>query len=60
MTEEKPHVPAMQLWEYTNGNVNLTDEDFEHLLFCIDCQTLMNEFLDVLAGLRPANPHQAA
>jgi hypothetical protein len=60
MGEEKQHVSAIELWGYTSGAVNLADEDFEHLLFCIECQTLMNEFLDVLEHLPPVNPSHAA
>jgi hypothetical protein len=61
MGEEKLHVPAMELWGYTNGTVNLKDDDFEHLLFCIECQTLVSEFIEVLDRLpRTNSPSQAA
>jgi len=60
MGEEKPHVPVIELWGYTSGTANLTDEHFEHLLFCVDCQALVNQFIDVLDGLPPLNPSQAA
>jgi hypothetical protein len=60
MGEEKQHVSAIELWGYTSGAVNLADADFEHLLFCIECQTLVNEFLDVLEHLPPVNPSHAA
>jgi hypothetical protein len=60
MGEERTHVPAIQLWGYTSGTVNLTDEDFEHLLFCVECQSLVNQFVDVLDRLPPVNPNQAA
>lgn len=60
MGTEKPHVPALELWGYTSGTANLTDDHFEHLLVCIECQTLVDEFMAVLDGLRPANPSAAA
>ena len=50
----------MELWGYTNGTVNLTDDDFEHLLFCIECQTLVSEFIDVLDRLPRADSSPAA
>jgi hypothetical protein len=58
--EEKHHIPAMELWGYTNGTVNLKDHDLEHLLFCIECQTLVSEFIEVLDRLPRANTSQAA
>jgi hypothetical protein len=60
MGEEKQHVPAMELWGYTSGTANLRDDDFEHLLFCVECQTLVNEFIAVLDDLPPTNPSAAA
>jgi hypothetical protein len=60
MGEENPHVPAMQLWWYSSGTANLTDDDFEHLLFCVECQSLLDEFLAVLDQLPSVNPNQAA
>jgi hypothetical protein len=54
------HVPAMELWRYTSGAANLNDEDFEHLLFCVECQTLLNQFVEVLNALPPVNPSHAA
>jgi hypothetical protein len=60
MSEGSLHVPVMELWCYTSGTVNLTERDFEHLLFCTDCQTLMDQFMDVLDGLPPVTPSQAA
>jgi hypothetical protein len=57
---EKPHVSPTELWGYTSGTVNLTEEDFEHLLFCIECQSLVTQFIDVLNQLPPVNPSQAA
>jgi hypothetical protein len=54
--EEMPHVPAMQLWSYTSGTANLTDEHFEHLLFCVECQFLVNQFIDALDQLPQAFP----
>ncbi|HLH31280.1 MAG TPA: hypothetical protein VKY31_08765 [Terriglobia bacterium] len=60
MGEEKVHIAAVALWGYTSGTVNLTDEDFEHLLFCIECQSLVNQFIEVLDKLPPANPSHAA
>ena len=60
MKEESPHVPVMQLWCYTSGTANLDDNDFEHLLFCIDCQTLLDEFIDILDQLPSNTGRQAA
>jgi hypothetical protein len=60
MDGEKPHIPALDLWSYTSGTANLTDDHFEHLLFCDQCQTLVNQFIEVLDGLPPMNPSQAA
>ncbi|PYS33951.1 MAG: hypothetical protein DMG14_30675 [Acidobacteria bacterium] len=60
MGTEKQHVPAIELWGYTSGTANLTDDHFEHLLFCIECQSLVDEFIDVLDRLPPINPGQAA
>jgi hypothetical protein len=60
MGEEKPHVPATALWGYTSGTENLADEHFEHLLFCVECQFLVNQFIEVLDGLPPMSPSQAA
>ena len=60
MGDENLHIPAMDLWGYTNGTANLTDGHFEHLLLCIECQSLVNQFVDVLDGLPPVNPSQAA
>lgn len=50
----------MELWGYTSGTANLRDDDFEHLLFCVECQTLVNEFIAVLDDLPPTNPSAAA
>ena len=60
MGDETPHVPAIELWGYTNGTVNLTDDDFEHLLFCMECQSLINQFVDVLDHLPRAGARRAA
>ena len=60
MGEEKPHVSAIQLWGYTSGTVNLSEDDFEHLLFCVECQSLVNQFIDVLDQLPHVNPTYAA
>jgi hypothetical protein len=60
MGEEKSHVPAMQLWSYSSGTTNLNDNDFEHLLFCPECQSLLNEFIAIVDQLPSANPNQAA
>jgi hypothetical protein len=60
MSDESSHVAVMELWCYTSGTVNLTERDFEHLLFCAECQTLVDQFMDVLDGLPPVNPSQAA
>jgi hypothetical protein len=51
MGEENTHVSAMQLWSYSSGTANLTDTDFEHLLFCQECQSLLDEFITVLDQL---------
>jgi hypothetical protein len=56
----EPHVAAAALWGYTNGTVNLNDNDFEHLLVCIDCQSLVSQFIEVLDHLPNQNPSQAA
>lgn len=60
MGEEKQHVPAIDLWGYTSGTANLGDDHFEHLLFCLECQSLVNQFIEVLDGLPPVIPSQAA
>ena len=39
---------------------NLSDVHFEHLLFCLECQALVNQFVDVLDGLPRVNPSLAA
>jgi hypothetical protein len=54
------HIPAVDLWGYTSGTENLTDAYFEHLLFCVECQLLVDQFVDVLKGLPPVNPSAAA
>lgn len=48
INESRVHVPAMQLWSYTCGANNLADEHFEHLLFCLECQALVNQFIETL------------
>jgi hypothetical protein len=58
--EEKSHVPAIELWGYTSGTANLTDDHFEHLLFCLECQSLVDQFVEVLDALPHGNPNQAA
>ena len=63
MEAESPHIPVMALWGYASGTANLVDVHFEHLLFCIDCQALVNQFIEVLDGLpqmNPNSPSQAA
>jgi hypothetical protein len=60
MGEESPHVPAMQLWSYTSGTANLNDNDFEHLLFCHECQSLLDEFITILDQLPSVYPNPAA
>jgi hypothetical protein len=60
MSDANPHISLTELWGYTSGTANLTEQDFEHLLCCIECQALMNQFIDVLDGLPPVNPSQAA
>ena len=60
MGEETLHVAAMQLWRYSSGTANLTDSDFEHLLFCPQCQSLLDEFITILDQLPSVNPNQAA
>jgi hypothetical protein len=51
MREETPHVSAMLLWHYASGSGNLAEADFEHLLFCVECQCLVSQFIDILDGL---------
>ena len=60
MGEEKPHVSAIELWGYTSGTVDLNDEDFDHLLVCVECQSLVNQFIEVLDQIPPVNPSHAA
>jgi len=60
MAEEKAHVPVMELWSYTSGTANLTDNNFEHLLFCAECQSLLDEFIDILDKLPSASRQTAA
>ena len=60
MDEAKLHIPAMELWGYTTGTVNLSDGHFAHLLFCLECQCLVNQFIEVLDELPPVGPSQAA
>lgn len=50
----------MVLWGYTSGVRNLADEHFQHLLFCGQCQALVDEFIDVLDEFPAANGPQAA
>lgn len=60
MGEEKQHIPAAELWGYISGTANLTQNQFEHLLLCLECQWLMDEFTDVLHCLPPTIPSLAA
>ena len=60
MAEEKAHVPVMELWSYTSGTANLTDNNFEHLLFCAECQSLLDEFIDIVDKLPSASRQTAA
>jgi len=60
MAEEKAHVHVMELWSYTSGTANLTDNNFEHLLFCAECQSLLDEFIDILDKLPSASRQTAA
>ena len=60
MAEEKAHVPVMELWSYTSGTANLTDNNFEHLLFCAECQSLLDEFIVILDKLPSASRQTAA
>ena len=60
MEDKKPHIPAIELWSYTSGTSNLNDEHFEHLLFCVECQSLVNQFVEILDGLPPMNSSYAA
>ena len=60
MGVENPHISVTELWRYTSGTVNLPEEDFEHLLHCFECQSLVMQFIDVLAQLAQAHPNQAA
>ena len=54
------HVPVMELWSSTSGTANLTDNAFEHLLFCVDCQSLLDEFIQILDKLPSTYRQQAA
>jgi hypothetical protein len=54
------HVPAMELWGYTSGSANLADDDFDHLLVCLDCQCLVNQFVEALDELPAAVRDNAA
>jgi hypothetical protein len=60
MEAEKQHVPAIELWGYTSGTSILRDDHFEHLLFCVECQWLLDEFIHVVDDLPPTNPSAAA
>ena len=60
MEAEKQHVPAVELWGYSSGTANLTEDHFAHLLFCVECQSLFDQFIDVLSALPPVVPSQAA
>ena len=48
MNKAATHVPAMVLWSYTCGSLELIDEHFSHLSNCSECQSLVCEFIDVL------------
>ena len=50
----------MVLWGYTSGVRNLADEHFQHLLFCVECQTLVDEFIDVLDEIPSSKGPEAA
>lgn len=60
MEEENGHVPVTELWSYTSGTANLTDSNFAHLLFCVECQSLLDQFIEILDKLPSAYPNQAA
>ena len=60
MEEDGPHVPAMLLWGYTSGVRNLAEEHFQHLLFCLECQALVNQFIDVLKEFSSAKGGRVA
>jgi hypothetical protein len=60
MGQEKLHIPATELWAYTSGTANLTDAHFEHLLLCVECQSLVDQFVEVLDGLPRVTPDHAA
>ena len=60
MGAESQHVPAMELWSYTSGTANLTEDHFEHLLFCVECQSLVDQFIEALDRLPPPAPSQVA
>jgi len=60
MDEENLHIPLAELWSYTTGTALLADAHFEHLLFCVECQSLVNQFMDVLEKLPQTNPRLAA
>jgi hypothetical protein len=57
--EGKTHVPVMELWSYGSGTANLTENNFEHLLLCFECQSLLDEFTEILDKL-PSYRQQAA
>jgi hypothetical protein len=58
--DDNPHVPPLELWGYASATANLTEDHFTHLLFCSECQALVNQFIDVLDDLPPMKPNQAA
>jgi hypothetical protein len=60
MGDTKPHVEVIDLWRYTCGTVNLPEDEFEHLLICIECQSLVSQFIDVLEQLPRSHSSPAA
>jgi hypothetical protein len=60
MGEEKSHVPALELWNYASGTGTLTEDNFVHLVRCIECQSLVNQFIDVLDELPRVQSNYAA
>jgi hypothetical protein len=60
MDEDNPHVPPTVLWGYTSGVRNLEDQHFQHLLFCLECQALVDQFIDVLDDFPAAKGPEAA
>ena len=60
MREEKQHVRAIDLWGYTSGTANLSEDNLEHILFCVECQWVLDQFISALDDLPKVKPSQAA